>query len=475
MKFLMFLLFISILGETQAHDVPIRTGSGTIRYSTPGLLKRRGELQPPPSIYDLEELNRVLFSELKNQDKDLKKVKYFLINGEFRLASVHLSKLSYTHTKLRPVINRYLAILAFIQGDYAKTHDFLSLPELQTIPHFAKICVLKVLSEIVLDKKLTLEENWERCQVENSGNFRERNLIWLEVLVQMKLYPRRGMTKVPFARTRISALENEEAKVMMKLALYLNQEELLARELLDLTVDQLQDPEIRELAGQVFFRTGALAKSYRFIEDLKSPNSENIKGNLYLLRKKYELAYAQFKLALEQKLNSQNAMERLLPLAWLLGDWEGGSKYSEQVLTSPNTHINKMTIVAAFSMQKGDYEKASSVLESISQLSRRGTEIEVTQLAAFTALMQNKTERARKQAQMSCEQYDMINCWMLFQLSQWDAFPLTIRREDQIPEKKEWEKLVQNDIRKPLKETVFVNQLDIEELDDKLIQLIPSP
>lgn len=475
MKFLMFLLFISILAPARAHDVPIRSDSGTITYSTPGLLKRRGELKAPPSIYDLEELNRVMFSELKIQDKDLKKVKYYLINGETRMASVHLAKLSYTHTKLRPVINRYLAILSFIQGDFVKTHEYLSLPELQNLPHFAKICVLKVLSEIVLNIKLTLEENWTRCQIENPGQFRERNLIWLEVLVQMKLNPYRGMTKIPFVRTKIMALDNEEAKVMMKLALYLNQEELLVKELPDLTVEQLQDPEIRELAGQVFFRTGALAKSYRYIEDLKSPNSENIKGNLYLLRKKYELAYAQFKLALEQKLNSQNAMERLLPLAWLLGDWEGGSKYSEQVLASPNTHINKMTIVAAFSMQKGDYDKASSILESISQSSRRGTSIEVTQLAAFTALMQNKPDIARKEAQMSCAQYDMVNCWILFQLSQWDSFPLTIRREDQIPEKKEWEKLVQNDIRKPLKETIFVNQLDIEELDDKLIQLIPSP
>lgn len=476
MKFLIILLLASLIPETtRAHDIPIRSDSGSISYATPNLRERRGELVPPPSLFDLEELNRVLFSDLRNQSEDLKKVKYYLINGETRLAAVYLTKLSYTNTKLRPVINRYLAILEFINGNFKKTYEYLSLPELQNIPHYAKICVLKVLSAIVINQKKNLEEDWAKCKIENPGNFRDRNLIWLETLVELKLYPRPGVTKIPFRQFKLNALDNEEAKVMMKLALYLNQEELLIKEIPELTVEQLQDPEIRELAGQAFFRTGALAQSYRFIEDLKSPNAENIKGNLYILRKKYELAYAQFKLALEQKINSQNAMERLLPLAWLLGDWEGGSKYSEQVMASPQTQINKMAIIAAFSMQKGDYDRASSVLESISHHSRRGTEIEITQLASFTALMQNKADRARKQAHMSCAQYDLINCWVLFQLSQWSDFPLTIRREDQIPEKREWEKLTQNDIRKPMKETIFINQLDIEELDDKLIQLIPSP
>jgi hypothetical protein len=439
------------------------------------LYSRRGKLVPPQDIYDLEEMNKVLFSELRTQNEDLKKVKYYLINGDTRLASAHLTKLAYRKTRIRPVIYRYLATLAFVEGEFEKTHHYLNLPELQTIPHFSKVCVLKVLSLLVLDKKRDLELNWSRCQVENPGNFRERNLIWLETLVQLKLNPRKGITKAPFKNVRMAALENEEAKVLMKLALYLNQENLLVEQIPEMTVNQLQDPEIRELAGQAFFRTGSLAKAYRFVEDLKSPNSENIKGNLYVLRQKYELAYAQFKLALEQKQNSQNAMERLLPLAWILGDWENGSKYAEQVIASPQTLISKMTLMAAFFMQKGEYKRAESILDSIAFKSRQGAELEVVQLASFTALMQNKQERVRKNASLSCSQYDLINCWTLFQMTQWDAFPITIRREDKISERKEWEKLSQSAIKLPLKETAFVNQIDIEELDDKLIQLIPTP
>lgn len=471
MKYLILTLLVARMAFA---DVPVLSGRGGTN-TTDEVLNRRGTLRPPEDIFSILELNKVLFSELDAQNQELKKVKYYLMNGEIRLASVFLSKLSYTQTKLRPIIYRYLAILSFIQSDFKKTHHYLSLPELQNIPQFGKICVLKVLTEIVLDKKRQLEDNWERCQTENPGGFRERNLIWLETLVQLKLRPGKGITKVPFKDFRIAALDNEESKVLMKLALYLNQEKLIIDQIPELEVQQLQDPEIRELAGQALFRTGALAKSYKYISDLKSPNAENIKGNLYLLRQKYEIAYAQFKLALEQKFNSQNAMERLLPLAWLLGDWEGGSKYSEQVMATPETVFNKMTLMAAFFMQKGDYERSNNILETIALRSRRGAHLEVTQLATFTGLMQNKVDVARRNAQASCDQYDLVNCWILFQLSQWDAFPLTIRREDKILEKKEWEKLVSDEIKQPIKETVFVNQLDIEELDDKLIQLIPKP
>lgn len=445
-----------------------------MNFNTPDVASRRGKLEQPPSVFDVQELNKVLFSELKEQDTDLKRVKYYLINGEIRMARAYLNRLAYTRTKLKPIIYRYLGMLHFIEGDFEKSYFNLSKPELRSLPHYSKICVLKVINQIALNKNTDLQEDWTRCQIENPGNFNESNLVWLETLVELKLNPRPGITRVPFRRIKLNSYQNDDLKIMLKLALYLNQEELLKDQIPDLSVDQLQDLEIRELAGQILFRMGALAKSYRFIEDLKSPNAENIKGNLYVLRQKYELAYAQFKLALEQKQNSQNAMERLLPLAWLLGDWSKGSEYAERVIALPQTQINKLTLFAAFLTQNSDFDKASKVLETIAQKSRRGTEIDVTQLSSFVALMQNRPDVARKNAEMSCAQYDLVNCWVLFQLTQWDTFALTMRRPEDLPPRNQWEKLLKEDVQSPLKETVYVNQLDIEEMDDKLIQLIPK-
>jgi hypothetical protein len=471
MKFLLFtLLYVGFaVADDKFPSVTQRDNSSSER-----LLSRRGDLVPIQEVYDLEQLNNILFDAVTSQKNELKKVKFYLINGETGLATAYLMKLAYTQTKLRPIIFRYLAILSFIEGKFYKTDEYLQLPELQNIPHFGKICVLKVVTDLVLDKKKQLQSDWARCQIDNTQNVKQLNLIWLETLVQLKLNPKPGITQIPFKSMRLSFLGNDETKILLKLALFLNQEDLIKEDIWELKKEQLADPEIRELAGQILFRTGSLAKAYRFIEDLKSPNAENIKGNLYLLRKKYEVAYAQFKVAIELKQNSQNAMERLLPLAWILGDWDGGAKYAEQVIASPQSLINKMTLMAAFFMQKGDYAKTSSVLSSISLTSRRGSDIEVAQIASFTALMQNKTDLARKNAQISCEQYDMISCWLLFQLTQWDNFSHVLRREDDLKDKREWEMLTGDMTHAQIKETVFINQLDIEELDDKLLQLIPK-
>jgi hypothetical protein len=167
-------------------------------------------------------------------------------------------------------------------------------------------------------------------------------------------------------------------------------------------------------------------------------------------------------------------MERILPLAWLLGDWEEGGKIAERVMASPQTMINKMTLISAFYAQKGDYKKAEKYLELIHEKSRRGSEIDVTQIYGFVGLMENQPKVVKKQTAMSCSQYDLVSCWIALQMEQWDAFPLTIRRTDKIPSKNEWQKLTQKKLNEPLIETVYVNQLDIEELDDKLIELIPD-
>ena len=473
MKLIIFGLIFSTLGLASSIDVPIQTEASS-PFATENLLALRGKLSPPTLLLGPEQLNQIMFSEIQEQNADLKKVKYYLINGETGLAQVHLRKLAYTQTKLRPVIFRYLGMLAFVDSKFEKSFEYLSTKELQSSPHYAKICTLKVLNQIVLNKKNTLENEWARCQLENFTHFNSGNFIWIETLIQLKMNPREGLTKVPFKGIKLSSLNNTQLKIFLKLAIYLNQEKMIEPQLAELDLMQLEDLEIRELMGQIFFRMGSLAKSYRYVEDLKSPNAENIKGNLYVLRKKYELAYAQFKLALEKKQNSQNAMERILPLAWILGDWEGGAKIAERVMASPQTQINKMTLIAAFLTQKGDFARSKEVLETIIARSRKGSEIDVTQLLSFTALIQNDQYVAKKQASLSCAQFDMINCWLGFQLHQWDSFPLTMRRSEKIAVKKEWEKLTTEELNDPIKEVVYVNQVDIEELDDTLIKLIPN-
>jgi hypothetical protein len=433
---------------------------------------RRDELRPP-ELPDERLMEQVFFSEAIEQHRELKRIKYHIINGDIARAKLMLSELRYVKTRLQPVIDRFDAIIAFIEGDYERSFTRLSNPALQTIPQFSRICVLKVLNAVILSRVDQLSEDWGRCRVENATNMNASNVVWLDTLVQLRLRPVKGITRVPFTGVRLASFEARDLKILLKLSLYLNQDKLLLEELPNVTVEQLQDPEVRELVGQIYFRNGALVNSFRYISDLASPNSENIKGNLYILREKFELAYAQHKLALNQKANSQNAIERLLPLAWLLGDWEGGARYAGMAIASPRTQINKLTILAAFQMQKGDYAGSRRTLQRVRETSRRGSELEVNQILSFSALMENDQAELRKQAELGCRRGDFANCWVVTQLLQWDAFPLTLRREEEIPEGGGWQTLTAGLIDEPFKEkTVFVNQLDIEELDDALIQLV---
>jgi tetratricopeptide (TPR) repeat protein len=436
------------------------------------LYARRGQYVPPPSIFSMEELNQVLFSDTRLYEEELKRVKYFLINGELSLAKAFLQKLTAGQTKIKPIAFRYLGLIAFIERDYKKSLEYLTHGELKNPPHYARVCGLVVLNKVVLSDLKTLESDWDRCRVEAARDINATNLPWLGTLVNLKLRPNPGITKVPFQRLSLQSLENADLKIILKLALYLNQEALVVEQLPKLLPEQLVDKDVRELAGHIFFRSGKFANAYKFIEDIKTPNSENIKGNLYLLREKYELAYAQFKLALKEKQNSLNALERLVPIAWILGDWKGGEVYSKQLVAGPDTLANKLTIMAAFEMQAGDYEKARGHLQEIRQKSRRGASLDVNQIASFSALMENKTDELKAASGEACQLLDLVNCWVTFQIYHWENFPLVVRRGDEIPRKEDWNKLTQEKLPGKLTEQAYVYQQDIEELDDAMIKLV---
>lgn len=456
MKMLLFLLNLFFLTNSFASEQSVD----------------RSNLAPPEIIFDVQELNRTFFSEMKNQTNNLKKVKYYLLNGNTHLARAHLMKLTYHESKLRPIIFRYLAWISFVEGDFEKIYQYLSIPELNTYPHFGKVCLLKTMTEVALNKIFDLEKNWDRCRIENGGKFSEKNVIWAEILVQLKLKNDQTIRSKPFKNIKLAMLENPDTKTLLKLAIYLNQEHLFYDEIPQMTYSQLKDEEIQEIVGHIYFKGGQFKRSYQLIKELPTPNSHTIKGNLHLLLDQKKQAYEEFKKALEIKQNSLNAMERVLPQAWLLGDSATGIKYSRLVFASPETHINKLTLLSAFLIQDKKYQQAQEVLNRITQNSKKGLEVEVNQLISFNSLMINKSEVAREKAQKSCQKNDLINCWMLYQLTQWDKFPLVLKREDEIPLREKWQELTKQKINDPIKEKVYINQMDIEELDDQAVNLL---
>lgn len=434
----------------------------------------RGSYQVSKEFFEFQEVEQSLFSVLARESKDLKKAKYYLLNGRTREAELHLSKLAYSNSKLKPIIYRYLAILSFVQGRYEKSQIYLSLPELNIYPHHAKICSIQVLNQIILNKVQNLIKNWDQCQILNVQNFKNINITWLDTLVKIKTDHSEGVTELPIRKSRLDALSMKDLKILLKLSIYLNQDSLVLSEFNRLQTQDFTDQELREIIGHIYYRNGQLVNAFRFIEDLKTPNAETIKGNLYILRGKYEVAYAQFKLALTLKQNSENALERLLPLAWILGDWENGSIYAESLQTDLRQEAHKLTLLTAFMVERGEFEKAEKILYHITQQTGRGTHLDVSQLHSFTKLMRSKSDELKKEADVSCLQYDLINCWVLYQNILWQDFPFMVRRKGEVEHTQEWKNLLNTPQKTALKETIYVNQLDVEELDDALVNLIPK-
>ena len=439
------------------------------------LYRRRGELIPLSNGESEEALFKAMMSEFTTQKEDLKRVKYYLINGEVRMAKMYLRQMMLTEPRLRPLGYRYLGMLEFILGNYQESLKELKRPELNKFGNYQKVCVLRILNQIILNDLFDLEDQWDRCLLENIKEMQSNRLLWLETLVRLKTAPSENTLIAPFKYNKIFSLPNEDIKITLKLALYLNQESLVLPELMQLTLDAILDPEIRELAGLILFRAKKFSLSYKFIEDLNTANINNIKGNLYLMQNKYELAFAQFKLALIQKQNSLNAMERALPLAWEIGQWEEGTKLAEQVITSPEGAMSKLALTSAFYVQRGLYKEAEKRLDYITTYSTEGENLTVTQLYAYNHLMQKKSLETMKYADLSCKAYDLAQCWLLYQFSYWDHFPLTVLRDEPLFKNTNWwdDESALTTI-SALKETIYVNQKDIEELDDALIKLIPA-
>ncbi len=436
------------------------------------LYRRRGELLPLMGAGSEDEVFKAMMNEFTLQKAELRKVKYYLINGEVRLAKMYLRQLMLTEPKLKPLAYRYMAMIEFIMGNYEDSLKELKRPELTQFQNYDKVCVLRILNQIILNDTEDLEKQWDRCLLENIKEMQSNRLVWLETLVRLKIAPNENTIQGPFKYKKIFSLPNEDIKITLKLAIYLNQEKLVLNEINQLTFDAIVDKEVRELAGLILFRAKKFSLAYKFIEDLNTPNVNNIKGNLYLMQNKYELAFAQFKLALSQKQNSLNAIERALPLAWEIQQWEDGTKLAEQIITSPDGAMSKMALTSAFFIQREKYSEAEKRLDYITTYSTEGENLTVTQLYSYTHLKQKRNLETMKYADLSCKSFDLSQCWLMYQFSYWDQFPLTVLRDEPMFKNTNWwnDESTLTSIT-PLKETIYVNQKDIEELDDALIKL----
>ncbi len=416
-------------------------------------------------IFQKEEYNQ------RNTDvKNLIEAKTHMINGNLRLATHFLGRIHESDSKIGPVKKRYQALIYFIEGDFKKVISTLNDQDFFGNRTFREVCLMKMFAYLALgDNKNILAIN-NRCQA-ISSDFSRNGQIWLLNLIDLatkkefKMNTRNGLTN-PFLTQG-----TEVARIWLKMALYSNREQSIDYFIGSLPSDAYQSRRVREIIAYAYYRLGNHEKAMSFAEDITTANSENIKGNIKLENREYELAFGHFKLALTKKANSRNAIERAIPLAWKLGQFKDGK---DLLIKHVNTEFfAKRALDIAFDIRLGDLELAR---KKILLLNRKFLENRPYKLVLMNSYISTQLDEPKNKQYFSeeaCQKFDGLNCWLKFQHTMWPSISKTIKREGEVFNLKDFsvESLRNRVAVKEMDETINVNQNDIEELDSKEVKI----
>jgi hypothetical protein len=433
----------------------------------------RGEVKPREFGIENIIIGKIL-EEAKTQRRNvLKEAKFFLVNGETELARYNIKKLLLRdQDQFIPVALRYLALAEFQDGNWKEAFNILSRPELTKDPHYSHICGLKIITRIALSDTFEIDNEWERCQNVNKRDLRQKDTEWMDILVNLVAKRKKNVSENYVKSRRIKNLAIDDLRSFLKLVLYLNIEDKIVDELEALDSEAIEDDETRTIMAQIYFRQGRFVYAWKLMEDLTNPNAEIMKGNLWLLRGNHELAYAQFKLALQVKANSHNAIERALPLAWVLEQWKDGLIYADRIYAYDKNRLQKLTTTAAFAVKLEKWEEADHKLAMVHRERGEDTALEVSQLSSYVALNRKDSRGMKKHALKACEAGDMSACWLVNAENTWGNLPSLINRDEEVNQGEPLWKTLLNESEAEFKDKLYIEQKDIEELDDALIKLV---
>lgn len=428
------------------------------------------------SGYNIQRVNQLLQVERRNKRYNeflhIQLSKQSLINGNLALAKFHLTKVRDKERSIYRVKLRYLALISFIEGDFKKSLDYLNNPLLsKDLKYYAKICSLKMAVHLSRADSKSFSEDQKICNEVNS-RFDRNDFVWTETLSLILL----GIDNI-LDRGVIRSLKRvygtiEYIQTWMKLALFTNQEDIILNSIEELPARTYQSKKIRELIAFAFYRKQEYEQAQAFIEDINTPNTDNIRGNIMLRDNKLELAYGHFQLALSKRDNSVNALERSIPLSWKLKQWEKGLTFTKRLFQSENIRNKKDTLKIAFLIQMDQFDEAERLLDRLNKTYINFSPKKIMLMNSYNSLRLKNMNDLRFFSKSACDRGDGTNCWIFQQLIRWENLGQTIERDEKVLSKDfnvdDLKKTV--DI-KPLTESVIIDQSDIEEIDSQNVKL----
>ena len=463
---LTFLLNLCSLSLAQNAPVPIN-------------MAKLQELDVEWELLDMLEVNEInrrnVVAKRKNDLTLLRRVKQLIIGGDTDAAKYYLNKLDDTNKAIRYIKARYLAIINFITDDYDASLEALNSVELSENKYYERTCVLKIVNMMALNITEGLYREFDSC-LRVTLKYSETDHYWLNTIFKLKFQREESFKGSSFSDTQYVLQNQEFLRIWLKTGIYLNKEHIILKLIKSIPENFYRSKRTRELIGLLYFRTGDEEKAMSFIEDIETPNSENMKGNYNLARDKYELAFGHYKLALKKKKNSLNAIERSLPLVWLLGQWEEGSLLLQRLIKKSLPERKKLTLNTLFKLREEKFLQTQKNLDILNILYKEKLPFELNQLMYYNGLRSHDQEQLIKYADLACKAMDGMACWILMQTVTWENIGQTIERDEEIQSDKKdiIENLKSLGEIKPIIELPSIDQRDIEEIDSSLVRITPG-
>ncbi len=406
---------------------------------------------------------------------NLQKAKFKMISGDLKLAKFFLERISDRESAIVAVKKRYLAMIYFIEGRFDKSIKELNDPKVNTNNYFVQNCLLRLINFMAVNDIPALEREKTSCQL-NTMKFSKNDQFWLDSMLKLKTKNTIGLKNNMTTDVEYTLNDDEMSKLWLKTGLYLNKEKDLLNLISFLPESSYQSKKLREIIAFMYLRSGDSKKALAFVDDIDSANAENIKGNINLANKEYELAFGHFRLALQKKQDSQNSLERAIPLSWLLNQWSDGISMLNNVSNKSLDSRNSDAIKIAFLIREKKFAEAQRELTLLKIAFKNEPPFEVNIMDSYVNLITGADKRkAEEAAEKSCKSFDGISCWISLQYIQWENLGKTIQRDEATYTDKtlSLDSLKEKKAIEPLVEAKSIDQSDIEELDGETIKLNP--
>lgn len=404
----------------------------------------------------------------QNLIKLFQEVKIFMLRGEITKALKRLEelKIKYNDEEVRRVISFLEAKSYFILGEFDKAKNILQDNSLYTQnTYFRHTCYLDYLTSINVDVEKSIV-GIERCI---RLNFVELNTDsnWLtyinDHILDRNLNPDYFKTLLLKAK---QFTKYKEVESWLKLGIYFNYENLIVKSLTTLPSIAILNDELRTLVAYNLYNSNNEDEASKFIDDIKNTNAFYLKSLLELKNNNLKVAHAHLLSAYQRKKFSVNINQLLLSTSWINEDYKNARYALNKLIPMKDYRIHQYILNTTLVYKEKSFFRAEKEVDFLTLAYMENLPFEGNILATniYLNTQNNSWKRTSGDA---CKSFDPLNCWINMQSIIWEDYSAHYKKKTN----NEWNFRYNENLnnllvkKEDFKDSIFINQEDIEELD----------